>query len=175
MAEKGFVQLCIIASFVALVGLLAAPVGTSVIWASSPDQPRMMNKKPMMKAPSTARPSTAAPQSSPLLTAAAPTTLDEYANYVQDRLQAEAMQVKTSGTADLRLTIGKDGSVQQADVTRLEGPAALRDQLMTMARQLKLPPLPTGTNASELVLDTTLAFNYPGSNMMDRFGRMSER
>jgi outer membrane biosynthesis protein TonB len=169
MAENGFLRPLAIGLFVALVGLLAAPVGTSTTWATSHDQPRMMNKKPMMKAPVPpveASPSPQAPMTQK------PTTLDDYADYVQDSLQQEAMKVKTSGTADVKLTIGKDGVVRQTEVTRLEGPATLRNQIASMASQMKLPPLPADVNADVLVVDTTLAFNYPGIDMMDRFSRL---
>jgi hypothetical protein len=46
---------------------------------------------------------------------------------------------------------------------------------MSMASQLKFPPLPADTRVEELVVDTTVAFNYPGRDMLDRFGRSSER
>lgn len=167
MARRRFVRPLVIASFVALGSFLAAPVGTSMSWATSHEQPRM--KKPTMRAPGTA------PQPTPMLTTRTPTTVDDYANYVGDLLQAEAMQVRTPGTADVRLTIGRDGSVRQTEVTRLDGPATLRNQIMSMASQLKLPPLPADTRAEELVVNTTLAFNYPGSDVLDGFGRLSER
>jgi Gram-negative bacterial TonB protein C-terminal len=175
MARKRFVRPFVIASFVALGSFLAAPVGTSMLWAAAHDQPRMMNKKPTMKAPATETSATTAPSSTPLLMTQTPTTVDDYASYVGDLLQAQAMQIKTPGTADVRLTIGRDGSVRQAEVTRLDGPATLRNQITSMANQLKLPPLPADARADELVVDSTLAFNYPGSEIMDRFGRRSER
>jgi outer membrane biosynthesis protein TonB len=173
MARTRLVRPLIIASFVAVGGFLAAPVGDSMIWATSHQQPQQ--KKPAMQAPETAMPRTAAPQQTPVLTTQTPTTLDDYGQYVQNRLQAEAMQVKTSGIADVRLTIGRDGTVRQAEVTRLDGPATLRNQIMSMASQLKLPPLPTDVRAQELVVDATVAFNYPGRDMLDRHGRTSER
>jgi hypothetical protein len=111
--------------------------------------------------------------SSPSFSAPAPTTLEDYARDVQDRLQKAARQVNTSGIADVRLTIDRDGSVRQTEVTRLDGPEALRTQLMTMVRQMQLPPLPTGTTVDALVVDTIVAFNYPGNDIMDRFGRTS--
>jgi outer membrane biosynthesis protein TonB len=169
MAEKGFLRPFVIGSFAALVGLLAIPVGTSMTWATSHDQPRLMNKKPTMKAPMTPAAATSSPQG---LTTQMPTTLDDYASYVQDIMQQEAMKVKTSGTADVKLTIGKDGSVQQTEVVRLEGPAALRNQITSIVSQMKLPPLPADVNADLLVVDTILAFNYPGIDLMDRFSRL---
>jgi hypothetical protein len=38
-----------------------------------------------------------------------------------------------------------------------------------------LPPLPAETRAEELVVDTTMAFNYPGRDLLDRYGRVPER
>jgi hypothetical protein len=169
MARTRVVRLLVIASFVALGGLLATPGGTSMSWATSHEPPRL--KKPTMQAPGTAMPTTAAPRPTPTLTTRTPTTLEDYASYVQNRLQAEAMQVKPSGTADVRLTIGRDGAVRQTEVMRLDGPATLRNQIMSMASQLKLPPLPAEARADVLVVDTTVAFNYPGRDLMDRFGR----
>jgi hypothetical protein len=151
MTEKRFWRPFVIASLVASIGLLAAPVGPSVTWATSAA-------------------ATSAPQ---VLTAQTPTTLDSYLAYVQDLLNVEAMKVHTPGVADVKLTIGKDGSVRQTEIERLEGPAALHDRIMSMISQMKLPPLPADANADVLVVDATVAFNYPGAGMLDRFGRLS--
>ena len=175
MAQRRFWRLFLVTSCVALVGLLVAPVGTSMVWATSHEQPRMMNKRPTMKGPGMATSTPMAPQSTPMLTTRTPATVDDYANYVGDLLQMEAMQVKTPGTADVRVTIGRDGSVRETQVTRLDGPETLRNQIMSMTSQLRLPPLPADMQADELVVDTTLAFNYPGNEIMDRFGRLSDQ
>ena len=161
MAEKRMVRPCVIASVIALVGLLTGPGGLPSLWGRAQDQPQMA-----------AMPAPATPQSNPRLTAPAPTTLEDYASYVQDRLQAGARRVDTPGIADVRLTIDRDGTVRQTQVTRLDGPEALRTQLMSMVSQMQLPPLPTGT-VDALVVDSIVAFNYPGSDTMDRFGRIS--
>src|SRR5262245_18193274 len=100
MTEKRFWRPFVMASLVASIGLLAAPVGPSVTWAASAA-------------------GTSAPQ---VLTAQTPTTLDSYLAYVQDRLNVEAMKVRTPGVANVKLTIEKDGSVRQTDIERLEGP-----------------------------------------------------
>jgi hypothetical protein len=176
MAKRRFRRPLIATSCVALVGLLVVPVGTSVLWATSHEQPRMMNKRPPMNGPGTATSTTTTvPQSTSALTTRTPATVDEYANYVGDLLQSEAMQIKTPGTADIRVTIGRDGSVRETQVRRLDGPETLRNQLMSMASQLRLPPLPADMRADELVVDTTLALDYPGNEIMDRFGRLSTR
>jgi Gram-negative bacterial TonB protein C-terminal len=151
MTENRFWRPFVMASLVASIGLLAVPVGPSVTWA----------------APAAA---TSAPQ---VLTVQTPTTLDSYIAYVQDVLNVEAMKVHTSGVADVNLTIDKDGSVRQTKIERLEGPAALRDQITSMMSQTKFPPLPADANADVLVVDATVAFHYPGTGMLDRFGRLS--
>ena len=150
MTEKRFWRPFVIASLVASIGLLSAPVGPSVTWGASA--------------------ATSAPQ---VLTVQTPTTLDSYLAYVQDMLNVEAMKVHTSGVADVKLTIAKDGSVQQTEIERLEGPAALHDRITSMLSQMKFPPLPADSNADVLVVDATVAFNYPGAGMLDRFGRLS--
>jgi TonB family protein len=171
MTEKGFLRPFRIGSFVALVGLLAAPVGT---WATSHETPRTMNKKPTMRAPSAPATEASTPQ---VLTTQTPTTLDNYINYVSDRLQVEAMKVKHQGSADVKLTIDKSGSVKLAEVVRVDGPAALRDEVMRMVKLIgSLPPLPPDANADVLVLTSTVVFNYPGQDMFDRRGeRTSSR
>ena len=78
----------------------------------------------------------------------------------------------TSAVADVKLTIRKDGAVQQAEIERLEGPAALRDRTSSMLSQMKFPPLPAAANADVLVVDATVAFDYPGPGMMDHLGRL---
>ena len=150
MRAKRFWRPFVIGSLVASIGLLAAPVGPSVAWAAS-----------------------AAPTSAPhVLTVQTPTTLDSYLAYVQDLLNVQAVQLKTPAVADVKLTIGKDGSVRQADIERLEGPAALREQFSSMLSQMKFPPLPAAANAEVLVVDATVASDYPGPGMLDHFGRL---
>jgi TonB family protein len=101
-----------------------------------------------------------------------PTTIDEYAAHVQNRLQAAAMQMRQQGTAELRLTIGKDGSIRQTEVVEVSGTPALRDQLTQLVNRIEpLPPLPG--NADVLVLTTDLTFDYPGENLYDRYGRFT--
>jgi hypothetical protein len=172
MAERRFSRLSMITSLAVLVSLLAAPIGTSVAWATSHDQPRLTNKQPMMRAPASPAAATSSPQ---VLTPQRPMTLDSYADYVQDSLQQEAMKVRTPGMADVKLTIGKDGGVRRTDIVRLEGPPTLRDQIASLVSQLNLPALPADVNADVLVVDTTVAFNYPGTDLMDQFSRLPQR
>jgi hypothetical protein len=150
MTVKRFWRPFVIASLVASIGLLAAPMGSSVTWAAS-----------------------AATTSAPApLTVQTPTTLDSYLAYVEDSLNVEAMKLHTPAVADVQLTIRKDGSVQQAAIQRLDGPPALRDPLSSMLSQMKFPPLPAAANADVLVVDATVATNYPGPHMLDHFGRL---
>jgi hypothetical protein len=90
-------------------------------------------------------------------------------------LNGEAMKVHPSGMAEVKLTIGKDGSVQQTAIERLDGPPARREQLSSRLSQVTLPPLPAAANADVLVVDATVATNYPGNGMLDHFGRFSHR
>jgi hypothetical protein len=58
---------------------------------------------------------------------ATPATIDEYAAHVQNRLQVAAMPMRQRGTAELRLTIGKDGFIRQTEVVEVSGAPTLRD------------------------------------------------
>lgn len=167
MAEKPRCRLLVVSSVIAAIALLAAPMAMTALWAGAPETPQMMNKKPTMKAPATrasARPA------SPMTTET-PTTLEGYINYVSNRLQAEAMRVQQQGSADVKLTIDKTGAIQLAEVVRVNGPNALRDEVMRMVNVIgSLPPLPASANVDVLVLTSTVVFNYPGRDMFDRYG-----
>jgi hypothetical protein len=147
MSAKRFWRPFVIASLTASMGLLAAPVGPSVAWAAATPAPRV-------------------------LTAQTPTTVDSYLAYVEDLLNVEAMKMHTPAVADVQLTIGKDGAVRQAEIKRLEGPTALRERISSMLSQMKFPPLPADANADVLVVDATMASDYPGPGMMDHLGRL---
>jgi TonB family protein len=171
MTERRLLRPFVIVTFAASVGLLAVPVGTSLSWASTDDKPRMMNKKPTMKTPA-APAASASPMPAPQMMPQSPTTLDGYISYVSDKLQAEAMKVRHEGSADVKLTIEKSGAVKLAEVVRVNGPAALRDEALKMVDLIgSLPPLPPDANADVLVLTSTVVFNYPGQDMYDRYGR----
>jgi TonB family protein len=165
MPQKSLFNSVIIGSFVALVSLLASPVAMSMTWASSHEPPRMINKMPGMKTPTTPM-ATGSPQRQ---TTPTPTTLESYLDYVSNRLQIEAMKIKHEGSADVKLTIEKNGTVKLAEVVRVDGPAALRDEALRMVKMVEsLPPLPPDANADVLVLTSTVVFNYPGPDMFDR-------
>jgi TonB family protein len=168
MTERRLLRPFAIVACAVSVGLLAAPLGASLGWASTDDKPRMMNKKPTMKAPATPASPTPAPQ----MMTQSPTTLDSYIDYVSDKLQVEAMKVRHEGSADVKLTIEKSGAVKLAEVVRVNGPAALRDEALKMVDLMgSLPPLPPDANVDVLVLTSTVVFNYPGQDMFDRHGR----
>jgi outer membrane biosynthesis protein TonB len=159
-----------IASFIAALSLLGVSWGPSTGWASS-HEPRGMSptaqRQPMQRP---------APMNSPrpttVLLDQSPQTIDEYAAHLQNLLQTAAMDLRQQGTAELRLTIGKDGSIRQTEIVELDGPAALREQVKPLVSQIApLPALPGDVDI--LVVQTELAFDYPGENLMDPFGRFS--
>lgn len=172
MTGKQFRTLMLAASFVGSVGLVGAPFATSLGWAVGHDRiatPSMAQGQRVQK--SSAQVTPAVPTGQPM-PRQAPQTLEGYVTFIHDTLQHQASQIKQPGTVDLKLTIGKDGSVQRTEIVRLDGPATLRDQIMAIVSQLgKLPPLPADANADVLVVTTVLAFNYPGADLLDPFGQ----
>jgi outer membrane biosynthesis protein TonB len=159
-----------IASFIAALGLVGVFWGPSMGWASGHESRGM---SPTAQGQPLQRP---APMSGPTATTVlldrSPQTIDEYAAHVQNRLQAAAMDLRQQGTAELRLTIGKDGSIRETEIVELDGPAALREQVRPLVSQIApLPALPGDVDV--LVVRTDLAFDYPGENLMDSFGRLA--
>jgi TonB C terminal len=154
-----------ITSLIATLGLVASPLGFSTGWAARHDLGSTAQTRPMQRQ---APVGTSSP--SDVLIERSPETIDEYAAHVQNRLQAAAMQMRQRGTAELKLTIGKDGSIQQTDVVEVSEPA-LRNELTILVNGIApLPPLPG--SADVLVVTTDLAFDYPGENLYDRYGRL---
>lgn len=51
-------------------------------------------------------------------------------------------------------------------------PEALRERISARLSQMQFPPLPADANADVLVVDATVAFDYPGPGMLDHFGRL---
>jgi hypothetical protein len=159
-----------ITSLIAALGLVGVSWGPSMGWASSYESRGITptaQRQPMQ---------TSAPMSSQTATSAlldqSPQTIDEYAARVQNLLQAAAMNLKQQRTAELRLTIGKDHSIRQTEIVELDGPAALREQVKPLVSQIApLPALPGDVDV--LVVRTELAFDYPGENLMDSFGRLA--
>ncbi len=155
-------------SMIAAFGLLATPAGFAMGWAAN-SQRQGMNPPRQVHA-TEQQGSMRAQAAPPVLLDRSPSTLDEYAAYVQNRLQVEAMRLRQQGTAELRLTIDKDGSIRQTEVVGVESSSRLRDQVQPLVQQIEPLPPPPG-DADALVINTTLAFDYPGGTLMDPFGR----
>jgi hypothetical protein len=103
------------------------------------------------------------PQSRPLTFSR---LLDEYLARLQDMLKYETRSIRTSGLTEVKLTIRKDGSVTFGEVVVLEGPAALRNELLPLVHQLEpLPPPPV--DADMLDVSVLLPLGYPGSDLLD--------
>lgn len=167
MTWKRFLATFLIGSFLASLGLVGTPSGASLAWASGHEKKPMAQGQRMQKKPATGARSLAAAQPMPMQL---PQTLDEYITYVRTKLEFAAVKIKQSGTAELKLTIGKDGSVKQTEIVRLEGPAALRDHLTTMVNQIgQLPSLPLDGNADILIVRSLVTFNYPGGDLLDPY------
>ena len=65
-----------------------------------------------------------------------PQNIDAYAAYVQNHLRAAVTDLGQQGTAELRLNVGKDGSIRQAEIVELDGPPALREQVRPFVNQI---------------------------------------
>jgi TonB family protein len=169
MTRKERRSLGCIASVIAAFGLIAAPFSLATGWAAGYERGGM---GPTSRSGAMERETTkGAPSSSTVLIERSPSTLDDYAVYVGDRLQAAAMQVKQEGSAEVKLTINKDGSIRQTEVIKVSGPPALRDRIPQLVNQIQpLPPLPGNVDA--LVVTADLTLDYPGPNLYDRFGRL---
>jgi len=162
----------LVGSFIASIGLVGAPLGTALAGAGSRARKTTAPLAQGSRLATPLAPVTAdAPAAQPMPTQP-PQTLDEYVVWVHDRLQHEAARSQQPGTAALQLTIGKDGSVRRTEIVRLEGPASLREEMMTVVRQIgTFPPLPSDTNADVLVVSTVVAFGYPSADLLDPFGQ----
>ncbi len=167
MIEKHLFTRRHVASMIVTFGLMAAPLSVTTGWtaAHEPGEMRSTGRSSTMERETTI----GAPSTSTILLERSPNTVDEYAAYVRDRLQVAAMQLKQQGTAELKLTIGRDGSIRETEVVEVSGVSALRDQLAQLVNRIKpLPPLPGNIDA--LVVTTDLAFDYPGENLYDHYG-----
>ena len=92
---------------------------------------------------------------------------------MEDLRNAQAVQIYTPAVADVKLTLGKDGAVRQAEIARLEGPAALHERISSRLSPMTCPPLPAAANADVLVVDATVAFDYPAPGRLDHLGRLA--
>ena len=99
--------------------------------------------------------------------------LDEYLASLQERLKVETRFIQESGLVEVKLTIRKDGSVTFAEIVVLDGPAALRDDLLPLVNQLTpLPPPPM--EADVLNVSMLLPLQYPGPDLLDSIDQAPE-
>jgi hypothetical protein len=133
-------------------GVLAAFGGTAFVGvpASPPQQPRITETD-------------VRPQSRPMRFSQ---LLDEYLAMLQERLKHETASIQDSGLVEVKLTVRKDGAVTFSEVVVLEGPAALREELLPLLNRLgPLPPPPI--DADLLDLSVLLPLQYPGPDLLD--------
>jgi hypothetical protein len=92
--------------------------------------------------------------------------LDEYLATIQDMLKHKTRSIQASGLTEVKLTIRKDGAVTFREVVVLDGPAALRNDLLPLVNQLgPLPPPPM--DADLLDVSVLLPLGYPGPDLWD--------
>jgi hypothetical protein len=92
--------------------------------------------------------------------------LDEYLTMLQERLKDDTMSIQESGLVEVKLTIRKDGLVTFSEIVVLEGPVALRQELLPLVSQLgQLPPPPV--NADLLDVSVLLPLQYPSPDLLD--------
>ena len=142
-------------SWCGLLGLAAALLAIGgVVWAgaplSAPQPPRISETD-------------VSPQSRPLTHSQ---LLGEYLARLQARLTFETRFIQESGLAEVKLTIRKDGALTFSEIVVLEGPAALRNDLLPLVNQLgPLPPPPM--EADVLTVSVLLPLRYPGPDLLD--------
>ena len=167
MTRARFHTLFRIAAGIALLGWLGVPFGISDTWARGDDKKGAKQSVQRQQSESAPMRGSSAAPAEPIVRS--PRNIDEYAEFVQEKLQLEAMRVKQSGSADLRLTITKNGSVRQTEILRLDGPGTLREQIEPLLnRATPFPPLPG--DADVLVVTAPVTFNYPSRELLDPFG-----
>lgn len=142
--------------FMPLVGAVLACGGVVLAGAplSPPQQPRISETD-------------VPPQSRPLTFSQ---LLDEYLAGLQEQLKYETKSIQESGLAEVKMTIRKDGMVTFSEIVVLDGPAALRNDLLPLVKRLgPLPPLPV--DADMLDLSVLLPLQYPGPDLLDSIDR----
>jgi hypothetical protein len=107
-----------------------------------------------------------APQSRPLTFSQ---LLDDYLATLQDRLKHETRSIPVPGLVEVKLTIRRDGAVTFSEVVVLDGPLALRGELLPLLDQLNpLPPPPV--SADLLDVSVLLPLQYPSPDLLDSIG-----
>jgi hypothetical protein len=150
--------------FIALLGAILACGGIALAGTavSPPQQPRISE--------------TDVPPHSRPLTRSYP--LDEYVVRLQERLRNETRFIREPGLAEVKLTIRKDGALTFSEVVVLDGPAALRNDLLPVVHQLgPFPPPPVvhqlgpfpppPMDADMLDVSVLLTLRYPGPDLLD--------
>jgi hypothetical protein len=103
------------------------------------------------------------PQSRPLTFSQ---LLDEYLAKLQEQLKYETKSIQESGLAEVKMTIRRDGVVTFSEIVVLDGPAALRNELLPLVNHLEpLPPPPI--EADVLTVSMLLPLRYPGPDLLD--------
>jgi hypothetical protein len=96
--------------------------------------------------------------------------LDEYLARLQESLKEETLSIQEAGLVEVKLTIRKDGFVTFSEIVVLDGPTALRQELLPLVNRLgPLPPPPV--DADLLDVSVLLPVHYPGPDLFDSFGR----
>ncbi len=140
------------AGFMPLMGIFLVCVGVVLAEAplSPPQQPRISETD-------------VPPQSRPLTFSR---LLDEYLTGLQKQLKYETKSIQESGLAEVKMTIRKDGALTFSEIVVLDGPAALRNELLPLVNQLgPFPPLPV--DADMLAVSVLLPLQYPGPDLLD--------
>jgi hypothetical protein len=138
--------------FVPLLGMFLTCGGVVLAGAplSPPQQPRISE-------------SDVPPQSRPLTFSQ---LLDEYLAKLQEQLKYETKSIQESGLAEVKMTIRRDGAMTFSEIVVLDGPAALRNDLLPLVNQLgPFPPLPV--DADMLDVSMLLPLRYPGPDLLD--------
>jgi hypothetical protein len=92
--------------------------------------------------------------------------VDEYLARIQEALKHSTAFIQDSGLVEVKLTIRKDGSVTFSEIVVLDGPAALRDELLPVVNRLgPLPPPPI--DADMLDVSMLVPLRYPGPDLLD--------
>jgi hypothetical protein len=96
--------------------------------------------------------------------------LDEYLAGLQEQLKQETRGIEESALVEVKLTIRKDGTVTFAEIVVLDGPAALRNELLPVLNRLG-PLAPPPIAADLLAVSLLLPLHYPGPDLLDSIGQ----
>jgi hypothetical protein len=108
-----------------------------------------------------------APHSRPLTHAQ---LLEEYLAELQEHLKLETRDIDESALVEVKMTVRKDGTVTFAEIIVLDGPAALRNDLLPILNRLS-PLAPPPIAADLLAVSLLLPLRYPGPDLLDSIGQ----